>query len=99
MKRVHVHVGVHNLDEAIRFYSAVFGLEPVKRNPDYAKWMVEDPHINFAISTRAGTIGLNHLGIQVDDETELEEVRERVKTAQLSVFDEGRTVCCYAHSD
>lgn len=99
MKRLHIHVGVDNLDQSIRFYSALFGAEPVKTKPDYAKWMLEDPHVNFAISTRAGETGVNHLGIQVDDESELAELRDRLKKADMSVVDEGETVCCYARSD
>lgn len=99
MKRLHIHVGVDNLDEAIRFYSALFGTAPVKARPDYAKWMPEDPPVNFAVSTRAGQSGVNHLGIQVEDEAELEEVRARLETADLSVLDEGETICCYARSD
>jgi len=99
MKRIHIHVGVENLDEAIRFYSAMFGAQPVKTKPDYAKWMLEDPRVNFAISTRVAKNGVDHLGIQVDDNAELAEIRERVKAAELAVFDEGETVCCYAHSE
>jgi catechol 2,3-dioxygenase-like lactoylglutathione lyase family enzyme len=99
MKRIHIHVGVENLDESIRFYSAIFGAEPVKTKPDYAKWMLEDPRVNFAISTRASKNGVNHLGIQVDENDELAELRARVKAADLAVFDEGTTVCCYAKSE
>ena len=99
MKRLHIHVGVDNLAQSIRFYSALFGAEPVKTKPDYAKWMLESPHVNFAISTRAGETGVNHLGIQVDDEGELSELRERLKKADMSVVNEGETVCCYARSD
>lgn len=99
MKRFHIHVGVEDLEESIRFYSAVFGAAPVKTKPDYAKWMLEDPRINFAISTRVAKKGVDHLGIQVDADEELEEIRRRVKAADLSVFDEGATVCCYAASD
>lgn len=99
MKRLHIHVGVDNLAQSIRFYSALFGAEPVKTKPDYAKWMLESPHVNFAISTRAGETGVNHLGIQVDDESELTELRTRLKNADMSVVDEGETVCCYAKSE
>jgi len=95
MKRIHIHVGVENLDESIRFYSAMFGAQPVKTKPDYAKWMLEDPRVNFAISTRVAKNGVDHLGIQVDDNAELAEIRERVKAGELAVFDEGETVCCY----
>ena len=98
MKRIHIHVGVEKLDESIRFYSAVFGAPPVKTKSDYAKWMLDDPRVNFAISTRA-TEGVDHLGIQVDAEEELTEIRERVKAAELAAFDEGEIVCCYAKSE
>ncbi len=99
MKRLHIHVGVENLDQSIRFYSALFGAEPVKTKPDYAKWMIDNPHVNFAISTRTGETGVNHLGIQVDEESELTELRERLAKADMSVVNEGETVCCYARSD
>ena len=99
MKRLHIHVGVEDLAHSIRFYSALFGAEPVKTKPDYAKWMLESPHVNFAISTRAGETGVNHLGIQVDDESELTELRDRLKKADMDVQDEGQTVCCYAKSE
>lgn len=98
MKRLHVHVGVEDLAQSIKFYSALFGAEPVKTKPDYAKWLLDSPSVNFAISTRADA-GVNHFGIQVDDETELAEIRARVKTADLAVSDEGETVCCYARSE
>jgi catechol 2,3-dioxygenase-like lactoylglutathione lyase family enzyme len=99
MKRLHIHVSVEKLDESIRFYSALFGAEPVKTKPDYAKWLLEDPRVNFAISTRAKTKGIDHLGIQVDEEGELAELRDRFKTSDMSVVNEGETVCCYAVSD
>ena len=99
MKRIHIHVGVEKLDESIRFYSAIFGAQPVKTKPDYAKWMLDDPRVNFAISTRASKNGVDHLGIQVDENDELAKLRGRVKAADLAVFDEGATVCCYANSD
>lgn len=98
MKRLHVHVGVEDLAQSIKFYSALFGAKPVKTKPDYAKWLLDSPSVNFAISTRADA-GVNHFGIQVDDETELAEIRARVKAADLAVSDEGETVCCYARSE
>ena len=98
MKRFHIHVGVEKLDEAIRFYTALFGAGPVKRKSDYAKWLLEDPRVNFAVSTRAKN-GMDHLGIQVEDEHQLTELRERLKVADMAVVEEGETVCCYAHSD
>jgi catechol 2,3-dioxygenase-like lactoylglutathione lyase family enzyme len=99
MKRIHIHVGVEKLDESIRFYSAIFGAAPVKTKADYAKWMLEDPRVNFAISTRASKNGVDHLGIQVEENEELEELRGRIRSADLAVFDEGETVCCYANSE
>lgn len=99
MKRFHIHVGVEQLDESIRFYSALFGAEPVKRKTDYAKWLLEDPRVNFAISTRAKKHGMDHLGIQVEEERELTELRERLKAGNMAVTEEGETVCCYARSD
>lgn len=99
MKRIHIHVAVEKLDESIRFYSAIFGAQPVKTKPDYAKWMLEDPRVNFAISTRASKNGVDHLGIQVEENEELEELRGRIRRADLAVFDEGETVCCYANSE
>ena len=99
MKRMHIHVGVERLDESIRFYSALFGAEPVKTMDDYAKWMLEDPRVNFAISTRTDRTGVDHLGLQVEHDSELEELRARLRTAEMAVFDEGETLCCYARSD
>ncbi len=98
MKRLHIHIGVESLDESIRFYSALFGAEPVKTKVDYAKWMLDDPCINLAISTRVSN-GLDHLGLQVDEEAELKELRSRLKQADMAVYSEGETVCCYARSD
>ncbi len=98
MKRMHIHVGVEKLDDSIKFYRALFGAEPVKIKGDYAKWMLEDPRINFAISTRAKR-GVDHLGLQVDEGHELDALRERLKKADMSLFDEGETVCCYARSN
>ena len=99
MKRLHIHIGVDNIEQAIPFYSALFGAQPVKTKADYAKWLLDDPRVNFAVSTRASKKGVDHLGIQVDDNGELEELRGRMKSAALPVFDEGETVCCYAKSD
>ena len=99
MKRFHIHIGVEKLDEAIRFYSALLGAKPVKTKADYAKWLLQDPAVNFAISTRTKDKGMDHLGIQVEKEGELAELRERLKTADMTVIEEGETVCCYARSD
>ena len=98
MKRMHLHIGVDDLAESIRFYTALFGAAPIKTKPDYAKWLLEDPHVNFAISTRAKK-GVDHLGIQVDADAELAEVRERLKAKNVTLTDEGETVCCYARSE
>lgn len=99
MKRMHIHAGVEDLAQSIRFYSALFGAEPDKTKSDYAKWMLDDPRINFAISTRVAKKGVDHLGIQVDDEGELEALRERLGQADASLYDEGESNCCYARSD
>jgi len=99
MKRFHIHIGVDTLEDAIRFYSALFGTGPTKRKPDYAQWLLDNPRVNFAISTRVKSKGLDHLGIQVEDEEELVELRGRLKATNLAVVEEGETVCCYARSD
>ncbi|MBP7252342.1 MAG: VOC family protein [Alphaproteobacteria bacterium] len=99
MKRMHIHVGVKNLAESIRFYSALFGAQPVKTKPDYAKWMLEDPRLNFAISTRAAHVGVDHLGIQVDDGAELSALRDQLAKANLATHSDGETTCCYAKSE
>ena len=99
MKRFHIHIALEKLEEAIRFYSALFGAAPVKTKPDYAKWMLEDPRVNFAISTRAKMKGVDHLGIQVAEESELNELRSRLERADMKVLEEGATTCCYARSD
>lgn len=99
MKRLHIHIGVEKLEEAIRFYSALFDALPIKTKPGYAKWLLDDPHVNFAVSTRASQQGVDHVGIQVDESHELEGMRERLKQAEMAVYDEGETVCCYARSD
>ena len=100
MKRLHVHMSVADLDRSIRFYSVLFAAEPTVVKPDYAKWMLEDPRVNFAISTHSGCAsGVDHLGIQVEDGTELQEVYGRLKEAEGPVLEEGKTTCCYAHSE
>lgn len=98
MKRFHIHIGVKDLNESVQFYSTLFGQAPSKIKDDYAKWMLEDPRINFAISTRANKEGVDHLGLQVDQEHELAELTTRLKKADLGVFDEGETTCCYSES-
>jgi catechol 2,3-dioxygenase-like lactoylglutathione lyase family enzyme len=99
MKRFHVHVHVADLQASIAFYSKLFGATPTRSESDYAKWMLDDPRINFAISTRGGTPGVDHLGLQTDSAEELAELRERAASAELSTADEGETICCYARSE
>ena len=99
MKRFHIHIGVDNLADSICFYNALFGAEPIKVKSDYAKWMLEDPCINFAISTRAGKHGVEHLGIQVDDADELDALRNQFSQANISTHSDGETTCCYAKSE
>ena len=99
MKRLHVHVGVNDLDQSIRFYTALFASEPTVRKPEYAKWMLEDPRVNFAISARADGGGVRHLGIQVENAEELAEVYARLKQADGPMLEEGQTTCCYAQSE
>ena len=99
MKRLHIHIGVEQLETAIKFYSNLLGTHPVKRKPDYAKWMVDDPPVNLAISTRASTKGVDHLGIQVDKEEELQDLRQQLQGGNIAVSEEGETLCCYAKSD
>jgi len=99
MKRLHVHVGVNDLDQSIRFYSTLFGTEPAVTKPDYAKWMLEDPRVNFAISAGNAHKGVEHLGIQVENGDELQEVYGRLKAADRPVLEEGATTCCYAKSE
>jgi catechol 2,3-dioxygenase-like lactoylglutathione lyase family enzyme len=93
MKRFHVHVSVSDLAASVRFYSLLFGAEPSVRKSDYAKWLLEDPRVNFAISQRGATPGVQHVGIQVENRAELEEVYERLQRAGRPVFEEGATTC------
>ncbi len=99
MKRMHVHVAVENLDHSIGFYSALFDAQPAVVKPDYAKWMLDDPRVNFAISTRGRQAGLDHLGIQVESQEELQEVYARLRKAGRTVIEQGETTCCYAKSE
>ena len=99
MKRLHVHVAVADLEQSVRFYSTLFAAEPSVRQPDYAKWMLEDPRVNFAISSRGAAPGLDHLGIQVENRDELGEVYGRLAKAERPVLEEGATTCCYAQSE
>jgi predicted enzyme related to lactoylglutathione lyase len=99
MKRLHVHVAVNDLQHSIGFYSALFAAEPTVTKPDYAKWMLDDPRVNFAISTRGRQAGLDHLGIQVENKDELREIYGRLQKAGGNVIDQGQTSCCYAKSE
>jgi catechol 2,3-dioxygenase-like lactoylglutathione lyase family enzyme len=99
MKRFHVHVHVEDLAKSIAFYSKMFAATPTRQEADYAKWMLDDPRINFAISTRGGKPGVDHLGFQADSAEELAELKARASAADLAVFDEGQTTCCYASSE
>jgi catechol 2,3-dioxygenase-like lactoylglutathione lyase family enzyme len=100
MKRLHVHVGVSDLDRSIGFYSTLFGNPPAVVKPDYAKWMLDDPRVNFAISSGERPVkGIEHLGIQAEDESELADVYGRLKAADRPMLEEGKTTCCYAKSE
>ena len=99
MKRFHVHARVDDLQKSIAFYSRLFAAEPSRVEADYAKWMLEDPRINFAISTWSGKRGVDHLGFQADDAAELAELKARAQAADMALLDEGETTCCYARSD
>ena len=99
MKRLHVHIAVSDLDTSIRFYSQLFAADPTVRRPDYAKWMLEDPRVNFALSQRGAAPGIQELGIQAETRAELEELYQRLTHVQRPVFEEGATTCCYARSE
>jgi len=99
MKRMHVMLRVKDLDEATRFYSRLFGMAPTTQEGDYAKWMLDDPMVNFSIAEKQKDHGIEHLGIQAETPAELEELRERIDRADGTVNHEGETTCCYANSD
>ena len=99
MKRFHAHVHVDDLAQSIAFYSKLFAATPTRVEADYAKWMLEDPRVNFAISTRGATPGLDHFGMQTDDAAELAELKARAEAADMALLDEGSTTCCYARSE
>jgi catechol 2,3-dioxygenase-like lactoylglutathione lyase family enzyme len=99
MKRLHVNMAVNDLDTSIGFYTALFDSEPTVQKEDYAKWMLDDPRVNFAITTRGQRKGIDHLGIQVENEAELGEVYSRLQSAGAPVIEEGETTCCYANSE
>src|ERR1700728_278123 len=99
MKRLHVHVSVKDLPASIRFYQTLFGAEPTVTQPDYAKWMLEDPRVNFAISTNRQPVGVNHLGFQVESDEELRGMRAQLEAADARMIEESEQPCCYANSD
>lgn len=99
MKRLHLHVAVDDLSKSVGFYSTLFGSQPVVLKDDYAKWMLDDPRVNFAISARAGITGLDHLGIQVESDGELRELAGRLKAAGETTRDQESSTCCYAQSN
>ena len=99
MKRLHVHVAVNDLQRSVGFYSALFAAQPTVLKSDYAKWMLEDPRLNFAISQRDRGAGVDHVGIQVETPAELSELSARLKAAGTATFDQEATTCCYAQSD
>jgi catechol 2,3-dioxygenase-like lactoylglutathione lyase family enzyme len=99
MKRFHVHISVDDLDANVRFYSTVFGEPPTVLKSDYAKWMLEDPRINFAMSKRGLKSGVDHLGLEVESETELASLRQQVAAAEIAALDQPNAECCYARSD
>ncbi|MEL7450815.1 MAG: ArsI/CadI family heavy metal resistance metalloenzyme [Pseudomonadota bacterium] len=98
MKRLHVNLGVDDIDASVRFYTRLFNAEPTLLKDDYARWMLEDPRVNFAISLRSGKSGVDHLGVQVETDSELAEVYGRLEKAGGRILDEGDTTCCYARS-
>ena len=99
MKRFHIHVHVDDIPTSVAFYSRLFAAEPARVEADYAKWMLDDPRVNFAISTRGAKVGVDHLGFQVDDAAELAELAKRAEAADMALLDQGETTCCYARSD
>lgn len=99
MKRLHMHVAVADLNQSIQFYSTLFAAEPTVLKDDYAKWMLDDPRMNFAISQRGAAVGLNHIGIQVEGAEELADMHTRLQTLDAQVLEEAEAACCYAQSD
>lgn len=99
MKRLHLHIAVEDLDRSIGFYSTLFGAQPSVVKDDYAKWMLEDPRVNLAISQRGGNAGIDHVGVQAETAAELAEMATRLKAAGETTFDQEATTCCYAKSD
>lgn len=99
MKRFHVHVAVHDLEQSIRFYKAMFDAEPTVLRDDYAKWQLDDPRVNFAISQRSSKAGVDHLGIQAENGEELARLRSQLAQADVAIMDQSNATCCYAKSD
>lgn len=99
MKRLHIHLAVENLEQNIRFYSTLFGCEPSVEHGDYAKWMLDDPRVNFAISNRSAKLGLDHLGIQAEDEQELQAIKQQLDATQAPIEAQEGAACCYMRSD
>ena len=99
MKRLHVHVSVEDLAQSIRFYTTLFAAGPTVQKPDYAKWMLDDPRVNFAVSKRGAAAGVEHLGIEVETREELSEVRQRLRRGEWPTPEENSTTCCYAKSE
>lgn len=99
MKRLHIHLAVENLEQNINFYSTMFGCQPTVQHDDYAKWMLDDPRVNFAISNRSKKLGLDHLGIQADDESELQAIKQQLDATQVPIEAQEGAACCYARSD
>ena len=99
MKRLHINLSVEDVAQSSAFYTALFGVAPTVSKPDYAKWLLDDPRMNFALSSRGGAPGVNHLGIQADSQAELTEVLANFQAAEGPVRDDGQVTCCYAHSE
>lgn len=99
MKRLHVHLSVDNLEQNVNFYSAMFGCQPTVEQDDYAKWMLDDPRVNFAISNRSKKLGLDHLGIQAETESELQGVKQLLDATQVPIETQDGMACCYSQSD
>lgn len=99
MKRMHLHMAVEDLNQSIIFYNSLFGATPTVTKDDYAKWLLDDPAVNFAISTRSGKVGLDHIGIQADSDVELADIKSRLDDAQMNMVSQEGTTCCYSTSD
>jgi len=99
MKRLHIHLSVENLKQNIEFYSTLFGCSPTVQHDDYAKWMLDDPRVNFAISNRSKHLGLDHLGIQAENEQELQAIKQQLEATQAPIEAQEGAACCYARSD